>query len=146
MAKKINKPMLRQNTFGGWEVIDAEPDIPDYVKEGNERYRGEPYPEPQKTKRQLTTRATIHSVTTEQENTVAKSAKNPDKPLFREGTKRYICYQALLRERGCTLSEGEDLLGWPRPTVRGQFDECAKLSGMKLEKTKEDNEYVYRLV
>ena len=141
--KPFNKPVVHKNAFGAWEVIDAEPDIPDYVTEGNERYRGEPYPEPQKVKRKLRTHAKVDSVNLKQENTVAKT---DDKPLFRPGSKRDMCYKALLRDRGCTLAEGQELLEWSRATVRGQFDECAKLSQMKLVKTKEEDEYVYRLV
>lgn len=133
--KKINKPYLRQNSFGGWEVADAEPDIPPYARRG--------YDEAQNRKQKVRSGATVQPATKPQEKT--NVAKDPEMP-FRTGTKRDMCYRALIRDKGCTLEEAMDLLGWGRSTVRSQFDECAKLSGKKLEKTKEEDEFVYRLV
>jgi hypothetical protein len=120
-------------------MIDAEPDI---VSEGDERYKGEPYPEPSKPKRQRKTRAKVNPVDAKREGEVT----DKEKPLFRAGTKRDIAYQALLREQGCTIAEAEELLGWKKPVVLSQFYECAKISKMKLEVAQEEGESVYRLV
>jgi len=138
--KPFNKPVLGVNPMGGVEMIDGEPDI--VVEE-------------EKPKRKRKSRAKVKVPTPEREDTVVDEVTNEatgeageaaPKPLFREGTKRDIAYKALIRDQGCTVAEAMELLGWDKSTVVSQFHECKKISGKNLEKTKEDDEVVFRLV
>src|SRR3954451_24654563 len=53
-------------------------------------------------------------------------AKKPEPKIFREGSKRRACYDALTRAEGCTVAQAEKFLVWAPRICASEFREVAK--------------------